>query len=128
MPQAGVAQRWSTHLVLLRQTVVTVQPVWHSRRPDGYEPVLRVLPWVMHSHPVLLLQFQYGAALMRMELYAVQLNGLPAMRGSVEGSWIDLSHNGPDLILTAHASSDLQDPPRCYGWNDEAAKLSLRPC
>lgn len=128
VPPIGVAQRWTTHLVLLRQTGVTIRPVWHSRRPDSYEPVLRVLPWVVHSHPVLLLQFQYGAASMRMELYAVQANGLPAMRGSVEGSWIDLSHDGPDLILMAHSSSDLQDPPRCYGWDSVAAKLSAHPC
>ena len=76
----------------------------------------------------MLLQCQYGAAYMRMELYAVRPDGLPAMRGSVEGSWIDLSHNGADLILMAHSSSDLQDRPRCYGWDGAAAKLSAHTC
>ncbi len=127
-PSTGLAQHWTTHLVLLREVRGTMRPVWHARRPDGYEPVLRVTPWALHDHPVLLLQFQYGAAYMRMELDAVQPGGVPAMQGSVKGSWIDISHAGSDMVLSAHSSSDLQDAPRCYGWDATAAKLAARSC
>lgn len=128
IPPTGTAQRWMTHLVLLRRAGGTVRLVWEASLPEGYEPVLRVMPWALHGHPVLLLQFQYGAADMRMELYAVQPRSTPAMLGSVEGSWIDIARSGPDTVLSAHSSSDLQDAPRCYGWDGSAAKLSMRPC
>ena len=128
IPPTGPVQGWTTHLVLLRQVGETVRPVWHARRPEGYEPVLRVMPWVLHGHPLLLLQIQYGAAYTRMELYAVSPHGYPAMLGNVEGSWIDITHSGPDMILSAHSSSDLKDAPRCYGWDGTVAKLLIRTC
>lgn len=92
----GLAQQWTTHLVLLREARGTVRPVWLARRPDGYEPVLRVMPWALHDHPVLLLQFRYGAAYMRMELYAVQ----PGGARSCEAVWRDRESTSPTTAWT----------------------------
>ena len=74
----GTPDRWMTRLVLVRPAAADVPALtWGVRRPDAYGAVLHPTPWQVRGHPVLILQYQFGAAYTRIELYAVALMGRP---------------------------------------------------
>ena len=66
----GTPDHWVTRLVLIRQTADGAAITWGTQRPDGYGAVSRSTPWQWRGHPVLLPQYQFGAASTRMELCA----------------------------------------------------------
>ena len=124
----GAPDRWITRLVLVRPTASGAAITWGVQRPDGYGAVLRPTLWQVHGRPILILQYQFGAAYTRMELYAARPDAQASMLDSVEGAWIDVQRQGAQQTLRAHDTADLRGAPRCYRWDERAEKLGRMAC
>ncbi len=124
----GMPDSWITRLVLIKPGAKGAAITWGVQRPDGYGAVLRRTLWQVHGRPILILQYQFGAAYTRMELYAAGPDAQAAMLDSVEGAWIDVERQGVQETLRAYDTADLQGAPRCFGWDDAAAKLARITC
>ena len=124
----GSPDRWVTRLVLIRPSAEEPAVIWGVQRLDGYGAVLRPTLWQWRGHPVLILQYQFGAAYTRMELYAAGPDGQASMLGSLDGALIAVDRRGTRETLRAYDSATLRGPQRCFGWNDGAATLATVPC
>ena len=124
----GDPDHWVTRLVLIRRTARGVATTWGVRRPDGYGAVLRSTPWRRSGHPVLLLQYQFGAAYTRMELYAAAPDGRASLVGHLEGALIDVDRHGARETLRAIDNATLPGPQRCFRWNNLTGTLAATSC
>ena len=123
----GTPDHWVTRLVLIRHTVEGDAIIWGVQRPDGYGAVLRPTLWQRNGRPVLILQYQFGAAYTRVELYAAGENAGASMLGSVEGALIVVERHDTNETLRAFDDATLRGPQRCFRWS-EAAGLVAAPC
>ena len=124
----GTPDRWVTRLVLVRHSAEGDAITWGVQRPDGYGAVLRPTLWQLNGRTVLLLQYQFGAAYTRVELYAAGRDGQASMLGNVEGALIAIERQGIHETLRAYDDALLRGPQRCFGWDEQAAKLVAKPC
>ena len=125
----GASDHWMTRLVLVCQTDADGPAItWGVQRPDGYGAVLRSTPWQVHGHPVLILQYQFGAAYTRMELYAAGADGRATMLGQVDGPLIEVDRGPAGATLRAYDDALLRGRQRCFGWQAAAARLAAIGC
>lgn len=125
----GTPDHRTIRLVLVRQTAADGPAIaWGVQRPDGYGAVLRPTPWQVHGHPVLILQYQFGAAYTRMELYAADADGKGRMLGQVDGSLIGVERGLAGVTLRAYDDALLRGRQRCFGWQAAATRLVAVAC
>ena len=124
----GTPDQWLTRLVLISRGAHGAAITWGVARPDGYGAVLRRTPWQWRGHPVLILQYQFGAAYTRMELYAAKPDGTANLLGRLDGALIAVERSGVRETLRALDDATLRGRQRCFGWNGAAAKLAAIAC
>lgn len=124
----GTPDHWLTRLVLIRQAEAGAAITWGVQRPDGYGAVLRPTPWQWEGHPVVILQYQFGAAYTRVELWAAGPESQGRMLGQVDGALIAVERRGVEANLRAFDESTLRGPQRCYTWRTAAGRLMPVHC
>ncbi len=124
----GDPDHWMTRLVLISHGADGAAVVWGVQRPDGYGAVLRPTLWQWRGRPILILQYQFGTAYTRMELYAAGPSGQGSMLGQLDGALIDIDRSGTRETLRAYDTATLRGPQRCFGWSDHAARLVAVAC
>ncbi len=124
----GTPADWVTRLVLVRRAGTRAAITWGVRRRGGYGAVLHPMGWRHAGRCVLILQYQFGAAYTRMELYAARRDSQADMLGAVEGSLVNVERRGTEDTLRAYDNADLQGPRRCYRWDVAAGRLAAAPC
>lgn len=116
-------------LALLQRKGRTVSALWSVAHDGAYAPTLFVVPgWRDDGEPVVMAQYQLGAAYVHADFISFGADRRPRSLGAVEGALIEPVWIPGGEILKVRADADLRDPPDCFRWDEGVRRLVGGAC
>jgi hypothetical protein len=123
----GFGPDQAVDLVLFRRQGETATRAWSQRWPEGYLPRIRnIWNWQYEQQPVLMLVFQYGAALEHLELFGLDKQDRVVPLARAEATMFETRTSESGLRIVAGQSAG--EPPRCLQYHPAPPRLTDVPC
>lgn len=109
----GVGKGQTVYLALLARHRAGAVRLWLKHYPEGYLPTIRLAHgWTYHKHPVLVLTFQYGAAVELLVMVGLDSRERPVLLDERMASLFEFRYGEGGLYILAHRAID--EPNLCF--------------
>lgn len=123
----GFGSDQAVDLVLFQRHADSPERLWSQRWPGGYLPrIQNAWNWQYESRPMLLLIFQYGAALEHLELFGLDKQGLVIPLARAEATFFETHVTEAGLRIIAGQGAG--EPPRCLQYHSDPPQLVDAAC